>query len=195
RRTGILGWQTESSGGENGGLTGDAAAARRPAVRPTAFRPPLYPLLLAAIGWGDRVPAVAVGILHLLLGVATVGLVEALSRRWDLASHGAVAEVEYAEGYPATINTKLETRNCAEVAAEIVGRENLVEGVEPRMGSEDFAFMLERKPGCYILIGNGELNGESGCYLHNPNYDFNDEVSVIGASYWARLAETLLKRG
>ena len=61
------------------------------------------------------------------------------------------------------------------------------------MGSEDFAFMLEQKPGCYILIGNGPEEG--GCLLHNPHYDFNDAVLPLGASYWARLAEAALARG
>jgi hippurate hydrolase len=58
------------------------------------------------------------------------------------------------------------------------------------MGAEDFSFMLLEKPGCYVWLGNGL--GEGGCMLHNPHYDFNDEVLVLGASYWARLAEHLL---
>jgi hippurate hydrolase len=110
------------------------------------------------------------------------------------AANGASAEIRYQQGYPATVNTGPETEHCAKVAREVVGEENVVMGVEPRMGSEDFAFMLEKKPGCYIFLGNGDASGESGCYLHNPGYDFNDEISVIGASYWARLAETLLPR-
>ena len=55
------------------------------------------------------------------------------------------------------------------------------------MGAEDFAFMLNAKPGCYVWIGNG--SGKGGCTLHNPNYDFNDDILAIGASYWARLVE------
>ena len=61
------------------------------------------------------------------------------------------------------------------------------------MGSEDFAFMLQAKAGCYVLVGNGP--GEGGCMLHNPHYDFNDEVLPIGASYWANLVEHLLTTG
>ena len=60
------------------------------------------------------------------------------------------------------------------------------------MGSEDFAFMLQEKPGCYILIGNGSAEG--GCLLHNPHYDFNDDILPLGASYWARIAESALPR-
>ena len=58
------------------------------------------------------------------------------------------------------------------------------------MGAEDFAYFLERKPGCYVWIGNGP--GEGGCTLHNPRYDFNDDVLALGASYWVRLAERFL---
>ena len=62
----------------------------------------------------------------------------------------------------------------------------------PLMGSEDFAYMLEAKPGCYIWLGNGVEGGPGGCFVHNPRYDFNDEAAVVGASYWARLVETAL---
>ena len=69
----------------------------------------------------------------------------------------------------------------------IVGKENVLRDLMPTMGAEDFAFMLEKKPGCYVWVGNGP--GDGGCMLHNPNYDFNDAVLPIGASYWVRLAE------
>ena len=108
------------------------------------------------------------------------------------AAHGGTAEVTFSHGYPATVNWPEETARCAAVAGEIVGPENVHGEVAPVMGSEDFAFMLEKKPGCYILLGNGLEGGPGGSSVHNPNYDFNDEVAVIGASYWARLAETLL---
>jgi len=58
------------------------------------------------------------------------------------------------------------------------------------MGAEDFAFMLQQKPGCYIWIGNG--SSEGSCLLHNPNYDFNDEILPLGAAYWVKLAENEL---
>ena len=62
----------------------------------------------------------------------------------------------------------------------------------PLMGSEDFSFMLQKKPGCYLFIGNGD--GEGSCMIHNPGYDFNDAILPLGASYWARLAETVLPK-
>ncbi|MDB5761453.1 MAG: amidohydrolase, partial [Herminiimonas sp.] len=72
--------------------------------------------------------------------------------------------------------------------------------VEPTMGAEDFAFMLQHKPGCYVFIGNGDGehrdmgHGLGPCNLHNPSYDFNDELLPIGASYWVRLAEAYLRK-
>ena len=65
--------------------------------------------------------------------------------------------------------------------------------LNPSMGAEDFAFMLHRKPGCYIWIGNGP--GDGGCTLHNPHYDFNDDVLTLGSTYWVRLAESILQAG
>jgi len=73
---------------------------------------------------------------------------------------------------------------------EIVGNENVETNCDPVMVSEDFAYMLEAISGCYIFIGNGE--GEGGCMIHNPSYDFNDEILSIGASYWASLAQKFL---
>jgi metal-dependent amidase/aminoacylase/carboxypeptidase family protein len=67
------------------------------------------------------------------------------------------------------------------------------------MGAEDFAFMLQEKPGCYVFIGNGEGghrdsgHGLGPCNLHNPSYDFNDALLPLGATYWVRLAETYLR--
>lgn len=103
---------------------------------------------------------------------------------------GARTEVRYERRYPATVNSAQETAWAAAAAAEVVGEENLDRTPRPSMGAEDFAFMLEAKAGCYILLGNGP--GEGGCTLHNPRYDFNDEALPVGASYWVRLAERLL---
>ncbi len=77
----------------------------------------------------------------------------------------------------------------------MLGEDNVRLGAPPLMGSEDFAYLLQEKPGCYIWLGNGEHGGPGGCTVHNPHYDFNDEISVLGASYWARLVETTLPRG
>lgn len=103
---------------------------------------------------------------------------------------GATATVKYERRYPPTINTAPETEIAAKVAAQVVGDGNVHDDLMPSMGSEDFAFMLQQKPGSYVWIGNGSTEG--GCMLHNPHYDFNDGVLPIGASYWAKLVETTL---
>ncbi len=111
------------------------------------------------------------------------------------AAHGATMSLHYERRYPALVNSARETDLAGGVAAQVVGEGNVAAGAPPLMGSEDFAYMLEARPGCYIWLGNGERGGPGGCAVHNPRYDFNDEVLVIGASYWARLVETALPRG
>lgn len=106
---------------------------------------------------------------------------------------GAEAEIDFNpenSGYPVTNNTEKETVIAARVAAEVVGKNRVDLKPVPSMGSEDFAFMLQEKPGCYIWIGNGPSKGS--CLLHNPKYDFNDEILPIGAAYWVKLVETVL---
>jgi hippurate hydrolase len=92
-------------------------------------------------------------------------------------------------GYPVTVNTEVETAIVKEVAESLVGKEQVFEPV-PSMGAEDFSFMLQQKPGCYVWVGNGSTAG--GCLLHNPHYDFNDENLTLGTTYWVRLVERLL---
>jgi hippurate hydrolase len=104
------------------------------------------------------------------------------------AAHGAGAEVTYDRRYPPTINTDAETEIAARAAAEVVGEASVLRHLSPMMGSEDFAWMLKARPGCYIWLGNG-VGQEGGCMVHNPNYDFNDEILPLGASYWASLVE------
>lgn len=104
---------------------------------------------------------------------------------------GADCEVDYANCYPVLVNTAAETDHAVAVASQLVGRDNVNPNYEPTMGSEDFAYMLERRPGCYIFIGNGDAKGT--CMVHNAGYDFNDEAIVTGVSYWCSLAESLLK--
>jgi hippurate hydrolase len=108
------------------------------------------------------------------------------------AAHGCTVAMRYERRYPATVNAAAETDRAAEAMAEVVGAANVLRDLAPTMGSEDFAFMLQAKPGCYVWIGNGP--GEGGCTLHNPSYDFNDDVLPIGASYWARLVERSLAK-
>jgi amidohydrolase len=105
---------------------------------------------------------------------------------------GASVELRYERRYPATVNDPAETVIAADAAADVVGGEHVERAVQPTMGSEDFAFMLREKPGAYIFIGNGTGAAHAG--LHNPHYDFNDDILPIGASYWARLVERVLKR-
>ncbi|WP_448190160.1 M20 aminoacylase family protein [Azospirillum sp. sgz301742] len=106
---------------------------------------------------------------------------------------GATAKLTIRPGYPPTINSEAEAKLAAEVASRVVGAVNVSWDPAPSMGAEDFGFMLHERPGCYVWLGQG--GSPSGCTLHNPHYDFNDEMLPVGASYWATLVETLLARG
>ena len=106
--------------------------------------------------------------------------------------HGAAAEVSYRRSYPPTINHRGETEFAAEVAAEICGPDRVLRDVAPSMGGEDFSFMLNKRPGAMLWLGNGP--GEGDCFLHNAHYDFNDEALPVGVSFLARLAERFLER-
>jgi metal-dependent amidase/aminoacylase/carboxypeptidase family protein len=100
--------------------------------------------------------------------------------------YGATAKLTYTNGYPVVVNHERETEFAASVAREIAGKDK-VNDCPPRMAAEDFAFMLNERPGAFIFVGNGDSAG-----LHHPAYDFNDEVIPVGTSYWVRLAETAL---
>jgi amidohydrolase len=112
-------------------------------------------------------------------------LVESTARAF-----GAEGKTIYERIYPATINHAAQARFAGDVAAQLVGEDNVVRNLEPSMGAEDFAFMLQERPGCYIRLGQG--GGPSNCFLHNSRYDFNDAVIPLGAAYFAALAERLL---
>ena len=103
---------------------------------------------------------------------------------------GASAEVEYRRGYPATVNTEKEAVFAAQVGEKVFGKGNVVTDGEPTMGGEDFSYMLQARPGAYVFLGQGGQQG--GCFLHNPGYDFNDEVIPLGAGYLAALVEKSL---
>ena len=105
---------------------------------------------------------------------------------------GVEASIRYDRRYPATVNTAEETRHALAAAAAVVGGEGAIADPQPEMGSEDFAYMLEAKPGCYVWLGTGRDAQTPG--LHNPRYDFNDEALALGASYWVALAEQRLPR-
>jgi hippurate hydrolase len=109
------------------------------------------------------------------------------------AAFGARASIDYRRVYPATINHDRETSFAADVAASIVGADNVVRDLAPSMGSEDFSFMLQVKPGAFARLGQGGL--DSGGFLHSSRYDFNDAVIPIGAGYLAALAERALPLG
>ncbi|WP_085308928.1 M20 aminoacylase family protein [Planktotalea arctica] len=100
------------------------------------------------------------------------------------ASYGVTAELRYERGYPATINHAKEAAHAAEIAIEISGEDNVNADAGREMGAEDFAYMLQQRPGAYLFLGQGESAG-----LHHPEYNFNDAVAPVGASFFARLVE------
>ena len=111
-------------------------------------------------------------------------------------SMGASATFESVPNYPATINIPKHAELCANAAAMVVGENNVLRNEQPTMGSEDFAFLLNASEGAYIWIGNGlvpEDSPKGGCLLHNTQYDFNDEILPIGASYWVQLVQNILQ--
>ncbi len=106
------------------------------------------------------------------------------------AAFGARATLHYERVYPATINHDREAMFAADVAAQLVGADNVERNLAPSMGAEDFSFMLQAKPGAFARLGQGGADG--GCFLHNSTYDFNDAVIPLGAGYLAALAEAAM---
>lgn len=133
----------------------------------------------------------------------TLEVLDLIERRMkEIAEHTAAAfgmgcDFEFRRNYPPTINSAAEAEFARQVMAEIVGPEQ-VQVQEPTLGAEDFAYMLQAKPGAYCFIANGDGahremgHGAGPCTLHNPSYDFNDELIPLGATYWVRLAERWL---
>jgi len=109
-------------------------------------------------------------------------------------SYGVTAHIDYQRGYAVLVNTLVETDFARRVGAELVGEANITRQGLALTGSEDFAFMLEKVPGCYLLIGNGDGSGDGhgACMVHNPGYDFNDGNVAIGSAYWSLLVERFL---
>ena len=103
------------------------------------------------------------------------------------AAYGVEARMDYLVGYPATINEPERTEFAAEVAREIAGDAGVDGNAPPEMGAEDFAYLLEKRPGSYLFVGNGDTAG-----LHHPEYDFDDEAAAAGASFFAKLIERAL---
>ena len=115
-------------------------------------------------------------------------IVEAIAQGFDLTAKITINPEN--PGYPVTHNSDAETAIAVQVAQDLVGIDKVDLKPVPSMGSEDFSFMLQEKPGCYVWLGNGSSDG--GCLLHNPHYDFNDEILTVGASYWVKLVERVL---
>lgn len=101
---------------------------------------------------------------------------------------GCTAVLDYERNYPVVVNHERETAFAATIASKVVGADKVDTAMAPVMGGEDFAFMLEGRPGAFIFTGNGEDSAN----LHSPHYDFNDDIIPLGASYWVELVETRL---
>jgi hippurate hydrolase len=135
----------------------------------------------------------------------TVPVLDMIEQRMrTVAEHTAMAfgaqiDFRFNRNYPPLINHARETELAIDIMRSVVGPDKVDTDTEPTMGAEDFAYMLQEKPGCYVFIGNGDGghrqagHGLGPCNLHNPSYDFNDELLPIGATYWVRLAEAFLK--
>jgi len=134
----------------------------------------------------------------------STGVLDLIQRRMQemaegiAAGFGASVEFNFKRNYPPLVNHPEQTAFAIEAMRAVVGTAQVDTDVEPTMGAEDFAFMLQAKPGCYVFIGNGEGEHRAGghglgpCQLHNASYDFNDNLLPIGASYWVKLTEMCL---
>jgi hippurate hydrolase len=175
----------------------------------TRVRKPIDPAVLSVtiIEAGEAVNVIPetariAGTVRTFSDAVTAQIEEQMKRIATLtaAAHGAEAEVEFRWNYPPTVNHAAEAEFAATVLDDVVGSANVVRGLEPTMGSEDFAFMLKARPGAYVFIGNGDGahrsagHGLGPCMLHNPSYDFNDELIPLGATFWVRLVEKFLAR-
>lgn len=101
-------------------------------------------------------------------------------------------DFDWDHGYPATVNHAAEAERAAQVLGQVIGMDQIDRDMEPSLGGEDFSYMLEEKPGCYIWLGTGPAPADG--MLHNARYDFNDEALPIGASYWVQLVESEMAR-
>jgi hippurate hydrolase len=102
--------------------------------------------------------------------------------------YGGTVTIDYERGYPVLINSEAETAFARSVAEELVGPARVIAPFPPVPGSEDFAYYLLHKPGCFLRLGNGD-----GAMLHHPKYDFNDDILTVGAEFWTRLVERYLE--
>jgi hippurate hydrolase len=107
-------------------------------------------------------------------------------------SYGVESSIDWREGYAVLVNTPNETALAVEVATQLLGAERVDAQGPMFTASEDFAFMLQKVPGCYFFVGNGGPGTLGACNVHNPGYDFNDEIIAPGAAFWSRLVKTYL---
>ena len=107
-------------------------------------------------------------------------------------SYGVEAEINWRSGYAVLVNDVEQTNFARKVAVDLFGIDSVTLQGKPLTGSEDFAFMLEKVPGCYLLVGNGESGSPGGCMVHNPKYDFNDDNISVGGIYWEALVNKFL---
>ena len=108
-------------------------------------------------------------------------------------SFGVTAQINWRDGYAVLVNHEAETALAIEVARELLGAERVEPNGRPLTGSEDFAFMLQRVPGTYLLVGNGQAGEPGGCMVHHPSYDFNDAILPDAARFWEALARRFLR--
>jgi hippurate hydrolase len=137
----------------------------------------------------------------------TTGVLDLIERRMEETAKGVAAafnagiDFTFKRNYPPLVNHPEQTAFAIEAMKAVVGADRVDANVEPTMGAEDFAFMLQAKPGCYVFLGNGDGDHRLGghglgpCQLHNGSYDFNDQLLPIGASYWVKLVEMSLPMG
>jgi hippurate hydrolase len=107
-------------------------------------------------------------------------------------SYGVQADIDWRDGYAVLVNTARETEIACALATQLFGAEKVEPQGQPITASEDFAFMLIEVPGCYFFVGNGSPGTAGGCNVHNPGYDFNDDIIAPGAAFWAALVQTCL---
>jgi hippurate hydrolase len=103
------------------------------------------------------------------------------------AANNCQYELNYRDGYPSTINDISAAEISTRAAIATVGKEKVILDMPPSLASEDFSFLLQKRPGCYVWLGNGP--GTGGCMLHNPHYDFNDNILPIGVRYWVNVVK------
>lgn len=110
-------------------------------------------------------------------------------------SYGVEASIDWREGYAVLVNSPAETALAVAVATDLLGPERVDANGPMFTASEDFAFMLQKVPGCYLFVGNGGPGTPGACAVHNPGYDFNDDIIAPGAAFWCRLVQTYLQSG